>query len=410
MFDLDRWREIFQSINKNKLRSVMSGFTVAFAILLFTLLFGIVNGLENTFAVAFIDDAANSVFVRVWKTSKPYKGLQSGRRIQLKNKDYDYVAEKYEDKIEFMTARIYKNFSISHKNKQDNYNLIAAHPDHQFLEKTIMNEGRYINELDINQESKVIVIGRLVKADLFGEKPALGKRLNVNGISYKVIGIFSDDGGDNEERLSYIPVTTAQKLYGNNDYINEINIGYNPKLSLDEAIAFGNRMERDLKKQLDIHPDDQNALFVRNMAEANKGVGIFMFALGFLVIFIGSGTLIAGIIGISNIMIFVIKERTKEFGIRKALGATPSSIVGMVVQESVLITTIAGYLGLTLGTYILGAIGNSLEEDYFIKDPSVSGGLVIGATIVLILAGLMAALVPARKAAKIKPVEALSAD
>ena len=410
MFDLDRWREIFQSINKNKLRSVMSGFTVAFAILLFTLLFGIVSGLKNTFEGAFVDDAANSMIVRVWKTTKPFKGLQSNRRIQLKNPDDEYLEDKYDSKIDLMTARIFKNFSISYNNKQDNYSVTAVHPDHQFLEKTIIDEGRYINQLDINESSKVIVIGRLIKSDLFGEKPALGKRVNVGGISYKVIGIFSDDGGDNEERVAYIPVTTAQKLYGNNDYLNQIRIGYNEDLNLDEAIAFGNLIERDMRSKLDIHPDDQSALSVRNMAEGRKGVDVFMIALFFIVVFIGSGTLIAGIIGISNIMIFVIKERTKEFGIRKALGAKPSSIVGMVVQESVLITTIAGYLGLTLGTYILSLIGNNLEKDYFIKDPSVSQGLVIGATIVLIISGLIAALVPARKASQIKPVVALRAD
>ena len=410
MFDLDRWREIFQSINKNKLRSVMSGFTVAFAILLFTLLFGIVSGLKNTFEGAFVDDAANSMIVRVWKTTKPFKGLQSNRRIQLKNPDYEYLEDKYDSKIDLMTARIFKNFSISYDNKQDNYSVTAVHPDHQFLEKTIIDEGRYINQLDINESSKVIVIGRLIKSDLFGEKPALGKRVNVGGISYKIIGIFSDDGGDNEERVAYIPVTTAQKLYGNNEYLNQIRIGYNQDLNLDEAIAFGNLIERDMRSKLDIHPDDQSALSVRNMAEGRKGVDVFMVALFFIVVFIGSGTLIAGIIGISNIMIFVIKERTKEFGIRKALGAKPSSIVGMVVQESVLITTIAGYLGLTLGTYILSLIGNSLEKDYFIKDPSVSQGLVIGATFVLIISGLIAALVPARKASQIKPVVALRAD
>ena len=410
MFDLDRWREIFQSINKNKLRSVMSGFTVAFAILLFTLLFGIVSGLKNTFEGAFVDDAANSMIVRVWKTTKPFKGLQSNRRIQLKNPDYEYLEDKYDSKIDLMTARIFKNFSISYDNKQDNYSVTAVHPDHQFLEKTLIDEGRYINQLDINESSKVIVIGRLIKSDLFGEKPALGKRVNVGGISYKVIGIFSDDGGDNEERVAYIPVTTAQKLYGNNDYLSQIRIGYNQDLNLDEAIAFGNLIERDMRSKLDIHPDDQSALSVRNMAEGRKGVDVFMIALFFIVVFIGSGTLIAGIIGISNIMIFVIKERTKEFGIRKALGAKPSSIVGMVVQESVLITTIAGYLGLTLGTYILSLIGNNLEKDYFIKDPSVSQGLVIGATIVLIISGLIAALVPARKASQIKPVVALRAD
>ena len=409
MFDLDRWREIFQSISKNKLRSVMSGFTISFAILLFTLLFGVVNGLSNTFKGAFVDDAQNSMFVRVARTTKPYKGLQSGRIIQLKNENYDYVTKTYEDKIQYQTARIYKNVNITYKTKQDNYTLRAVHPDHQFLEKTIMDEGRYINARDLKEKSKVLVIGRLVKKDIFGEKPALGKRVNVNGISYKIIGIFSDDGGDNEERLTYMPVTTAQMLYGNNDYISEMNLGYNPSLSLDEAVAFGNRLERDLRTRLNIHPDDQGAIRVRNMAEANKGIGQFMGVLYFLVILIGSGTLIAGIIGISNIMIFVIKERTKEFGIRKALGAQPSSIIGMVVQESILITTIAGYLGLSLGSYILSAIGDTLEA-YFIKDPSVSPEIVIGATFTLIIAGLIAGFLPAKKAARIKPIIALRAD
>jgi putative ABC transport system permease protein len=410
MFDLDRWREIFQSINKNRLRSVMSGFTVAFAILLFTLLFGIVSGLSNTFKSAFNDDAQNAMFVRVWKTSKPYKGLQTGRRVQLRNEEYNFVKDEYANKIQYQSARIYKNVAIKYKSKADNYRLRAVHPDHQFLEKTIIDEGRYINERDIREKSKVIVIGRLIKKDLFGEKNAMNKRVNVNGSSFLIVGVFSDEGGDNEERQAYMPVSTAQMMYGNNDYISQINLGYNPDLSLDAAIAFGNKMERDLRKKMNIHPDDQSALSVRNMAEANKGVGMVMFVLYFLVIFVGSGTLIAGIIGISNIMIFVIKERTKEFGIRKALGAKPSSIVGMVVQESVLITTIAGYLGLSLGTYILTLIGDSLEKDYFIKDPSVSPGIVIGATIVLVLSGLIAGYIPAKRAANIKPIVALRAD
>jgi len=410
MFDLDRWREIFQSINKNRLRSVMSGFTVAFAILLFTLLFGIVSGLSNSFKSAFADDAQNAMFVRVWKTSKPYKGLQTGRRVQLKNSDYNYVTEEYASKIEYQSSRIYKNFSIKYKSEASSYTVMAVNPDHQFLEKTIINEGRYLNERDLREASKVIVIGRLIKKDLFGERPALGKRVNMNGSSFLIIGVFSDDGGDNEERKAFIPLSTAQRMYGNNDYISQIALGYNPDLSLDAAVAFGNQLERDLRNKLNIHPDDQSALSVRNMAEANKGVGQFMGILYAIVILIGSGTLIAGIIGISNIMIFVIKERTKEFGIRKALGAKPSSIVAMVVQESILITALAGYFGLSLGTYILSLIGNSLEEEYFIKDPSVSPGIVIGATIVLILSGLIAGYLPAKKAANIKPIVALRAD
>ncbi len=410
MFDLDRWREIFQSINKNRLRSIMSGFTVAFAILLFTLLFGVASGLGNFFKTAFADDAQNMMVVRVWKTTIPYKGLQTGRRIQLKNRDYNFVADEYSNNIQFQTARINNNFSIKYKNKANNYSIRAVHPDHQFLEKTIIDEGRYLNERDLKSKSKVIVIGRLIKKDLFGEKIALGKRVNVNGSSFLIIGIFSDEGGDNEERMAYMPVTTAQMMYGNNDYINQINLGYNPALSTDAAIAFGEKVERDMRKKLNIHPDDQSALSVRNMAEANKFFGIIMFALYLIIAFIGSGTLVAGIIGISNIMIFVIKERTKELGIRKALGAKPSAIIGMVVQESVLITAIAGYAGLSLGTYILSLIGNSLEEQYFIKDPSVSPGIVIGATIILVFSGLIAGYVPAKRAAKIKPIEALRAD
>jgi len=410
MFDLDRWREIFQSINKNRLRSVMSGFTVAFAILLFTLLFGIVSGLSNTFSDQFADDAQNAMFVRVWKTTRPYKGLQTGRAIQLRNGDYDYIKDEYGNKLQYKSSRIYKNFTLKYKNEASNYSVMAINPDHQFLEKTIINEGRYVNERDIKDKAKVIVIGRLIKEDLFGQKPALGKRLNVNGSSYLIIGIFSDEGGDNEERKAFIPLSTAQMIYGNNDYISQIALGYDPKLSLDAAVAFGNQMERDLRNKLNIHPDDQSALSVQNMAEANKGVGLFVGVLYAIVILIGSGTLIAGIIGISNIMIFVIKERTKEFGIRKALGAKPSSIIAIVVQETVLITTLAGYLGLTLGTYILSAMGNSLEEDYFIKDPSVSTGIVVGATVVLILAGLIASYIPAKRAANIKPIVALRAD
>lgn len=411
MFDLDRWREIFQSINKNRLRSIMSGFTVAFAILLFTLLFGISQGLGNFFKDAFADDAQNSMRVRVWKTSKPYKGLKTGRNIQLKNKDYDFIADEYKNKIQYQSARIYKNFTIRYKKNSDIYNVRAVHPDHQFLEKSIIEEGRFLNVRDLNENAKVIVIGKKIKEDLFGEKPALRKRVNMNGSSFLIIGVFSDEGNDNEERVAYMPVSTAQMMYGNNDYISQIVLGYNPNLSLDEAVGFGNKMERDLRKKLDIHPDDQSALSVRNMAEANKGVGQFMFILFFIVIVVGSGTLVAGIIGISNIMIFVIKERTKEFGIRKAIGAKPSSIVGMVVQESVLITTIAGYIGLSLGTFVLkNDAVRELLEDYFIKDPDVSPAIVIGATIVLILSGLIAGYVPAKRAANIKPIVALRVD
>ena len=406
MFDLDLWREIFQSISKNKLRSVLTGFTVTFAILLFTILFGIANGLNNTFKEAFVDDAANSIFLLSGKTSKAYKGLQAGRRIQFKNEDFDYVGESYDSKIEFLSARVYKSLQASYKNERSAYSVRGVHPDHQFLEKTKIKDGRYLNQRDMQEETKVAVIGRLVEKDLFLKESALGKFINLSGVQYKVVGVFTDDGGDNEERLIYLPITTAQKIYGNNDYIDQINLTYNPEMNYYQAIAFGNDIIRDLQKRFSINPTDQNAIRVRNYANGSKGIDQMNTVLGIIIILIGMGTLIAGIVGVSNIMIFIVKERTKEIGIRKALGAAPKAIVRIILLESILITTLAGYFGLLLGVGALELIGTSLE-DFFIKDPGVSQSLVISATIVLILAGALAGYVPAKRAAHIKPIVAL---
>lgn len=409
MFDRDLWREIFQSINMNRTRSVLSGFTVAFAILLFTILFGIANGLNNTFDEAFSDDANNSIFIQSGTTTKANKGFQAGRQIQFKNKDYDYIKEEYGDKVQFITSRIYLNVNASFRNEQNSYSVRAVHPDHQFLENTKIKEGRYINQLDIDNKSKVVVIGRLVEEDLFLKTTALGKYLSLNGLQYKIVGIFEDDGGDDEERLIYMPVSTAQRVYGNNDYIDQINLTYNPEMNYDKAISFSNDLTRDLKDRFDVALNDQRAIRVRNLANESKAVNQMTFGLGVIIIVIGFGTLIAGIVGVSNIMIFIVKERTKEIGIRKALGASPKSIVSIILTESILITTIAGYVGLLIGMGILEFVGPSLET-YFIKDPSVSTSLVIGATITLIVAGGIAGYLPAKKASLIKPIVALRDD
>ncbi|GGG33900.1 ABC transporter permease [Bizionia arctica] len=409
MFDRDLWREIFQSINMNRTRSVLSGFTVAFAILLFTILFGIANGLNNTFAEAFSDDANNSIFIQSGTTTTASKGYQAGRQIQFKNKDFDYIKETYGDKVQYITSRNYLNVNASFRNEKDAYSVRAVHPDHQFLENTRIKEGRYINQLDIDNKSKVIVIGRLVEEDLFLKTTALGKYLSLNGLQYKIVGIFEDDGGDNEERLIYMPVSTAQRVYGNNDYIDQINLTYNPEMDFDKAISFSNTLTTDLKDRFDVASSDQRAIRVRNLANESKTVNQMTFGLGIIILVIGFGTLIAGIVGVSNIMIFIVKERTKEIGIRKALGASPKSIVTIILAESVLITAIAGYVGLLIGMAVLKFVGPSLEV-YFIKDPSVSTSLVIGATITLIVAGGIAGYLPAKKASLIKPIVALRDD
>ena len=407
MFDFDRWIEIFQTISKNKLRTVLSGFTIAFAILLFTLLFGIGNGLKHTFEKQFAGDSQNSIYVRSGSTTKPYKGLQSGRRIQFRNDDTKFMNEKFEDEIQFFSPRITRNVQAIYKGEQNRYEIRGVYPDYQPLEEAVIQDGRFISALDLKRKAKVIAIGRLVEKDLFGNLSALDKNINLDGLSYKVIGVFSDPGGDNDERYIYTPFSTMQSIYKENDEVDNFGMTFNPKLKVDDAIAFSNLLTKVLKEKHNVDPRDQAAIRVFNYAEGTKNVQQFMTVLNVIILFIGIGTLIAGIIGISNIMVYIVKERTKELGIRKALGATPKSIIGMILMESIFITAVAGYSGLLIGVFTLRAIGDGLEE-YFIINPSVETYVVTGATIILIIAGTIAGYIPAKRAAGIKPIVALN--
>ncbi|CAM1333294.1 ABC transporter permease [Tenacibaculum aestuariivivum] len=409
MFDLDRWREIFQSISKNKLRSILSGFTVAFAILLFTLLFGIGNGLQNTFKNEFAKDAINSIYIESNITAKAYKGNQIGRKIQFKNDDFEFLKKQYADQIQMISPYLKRTAKVVYKTAEDTYTIRGVYPKYDFLESATVTVGRFLNIRDINQKSKVVVLGRMVVKDLFGEIPAYGKLLNIDGLTYKIIGVFSDSGGDTDERFIYIPFTTMQQVYGSNDYIEMFGITYNPILSANQAIAFSTKMHKALNKKHVVSPDDQRAILVNNYAESNKKVATMMVVLSVLILIIGLGTLIAGVVGISNIMVYIVKERTKELGIRKAVGATPKTIISMIMLEAIFITTLSGYLGLILGIGILKVVAPSLE-DYFILNPGVSTPVVIGATITLILSGVIAGYLPAKRAASIKPIVALRAD
>jgi|TARA_B110000305_G_scaffold30593_1_gene29120 putative ABC transport system permease protein len=410
MFSRDRWLEIFDSIKKNKLRTFLSGFTVALGILIFVVLFGFGNGLDNTFDKFFKDDALNTMWVRSGRTSKAYMGYKANRRIEFDNKDLKDITSRFAFYIDGITPRMTESGNVGYKLESNNYSIRGVAPSHQKNEMTIMMKGRYINGLDVENKERNAVIGRLVELDLFNGEDAIGKFVSGGGRSWKVVGVFQDDGGDNEERIVYTPYTTLQLIQKNTDKLGQIIISYKPELGYAGAVAFENQLKKYLKQKKFIDPTDPRGIFIRSAASNLRENDQFKSALSSIILFVGIGTLLAGIIGISNIMVFVVKERTKELGIRKAIGATPSSIIGMILQEAIFITSISGYAGLLAGIGILKLVGNTLEEDYYITDPYVDLNTALAATILLIGFGAFAGYLPAKRAASIKPIEALRDD
>jgi putative ABC transport system permease protein len=407
MFNRDNWDEIFETISKNKLRTFLSGFTVALGIFIFVILFGFGNGLKNSFQEFFQDDATNIFRLFPGKTNLPYAGFKSGRTIEFDNKDLAAIQKKFAFQIQYITPRIQRNYTVKYKNKSNNYGLRAVAPGHQKAEKTILMKGRFINQQDVLNKTKYVVIGRLVEIDLFEGADALGKFVNIGKRSFKVVGVFQDDGGDNEERFVYTPYTTNQLIEKNTDKVGQIIVAFKPIIGYQGAMLFEEELMAFMKKRHDINPVDEGAIFLRNVADDLEQNQQFGSLLQIVVAFVGIGTLIAGIIGISNIMVYVVKERTKELGIRKAIGATPRSVITMILQESIFITTAAGYVGLFGGILLLKSMGDTLD-DYFIKNPYIDSGTAIFATVLLIVFGGIAGYVPARRAARIKPIEALN--
>jgi putative ABC transport system permease protein len=406
MLNRDRWREIFETIGKNKLRTFLSGFTVALGIFIFIILFGLGNGLKNTFQEFFLDDASNAIFLYPGKTSMPYKGFKANRRIEFENDDLEDIRQNFAMLTEFVTPRISRSALTRYKNESNTYTTRAVAPGHQLVEKTILMKGRYINENDINEKTKNAVIGRLVAKDLFKTEDPLGKYINVGSTAFKVVGVFQDDGGDREERYIYISYTTRQLLEKSNNKVDQLIVTFPKELGHAGAIALESSLKKYFKDKKSIDPRDPNGIYFQNLTDELKQSQQFAVVLQLIVSFVGLGTLIAGIIGISNIMVFVVKERTKELGIRKALGATPKSVIQMILQESVFITAISGYVGLFLGIAVLKNIGLKLEE-YFIKDPYIDLGTALTATLILILFGAIAGYIPAKRASSIKPIVAL---
>ncbi|MDG5490693.1 ABC transporter permease [Psychroserpens sp. SPM9] len=411
MFDIERWQEIFETLSKNKLRTFLTGLSVASGIFILVVLLGFSKGIENGVKSQFERDATNLITVWTGVTTKGYKGLNPGRYIQMKNENFDMISQKYEDHIEYQTSLFpIWGAEIAYKNETGNYRVRGAMPDQQFIENADMESGRFVNLADLEDNRKVAVIGRRLKQDLFKDEDPIDKSIQIFGMSFKVIGVFIDPGGEREEQQAYIPLSTSQKVFNAGDNIRNMLFTVKMSDNFDDAVALStgmaNAIENELKLMHTVSPDDTSAVRVFNTLEEAKQIYGLIATIQAVFWFVGIGTIIAGIVGVGNIMLIIVKERTKEIGIRKALGALPMSIVGMILQEAVFVTMFAGLFGLIFGLGLLELVGPQIESD-FIKYPQVDFNIALTTVFLLVFAGALAGFIPAYRAAKIKPIVAL---
>jgi putative ABC transport system permease protein len=407
MFDLDKWQEIYETIKKNKLRTFLTGFSVAWGIFMLIILLGSGYGLENGVRKEFAGDAVNYISINGGVTSKPYKGMKPGRFIQMENKDLKTLStlsnvDKYSSR-----SRLWQINTINYRDQYGTFDVFAISPDYRYVEDIEMISGRFLNENDQQETRKVVSLGRLVYEDLFkGGINAIDEYVNIGGVPFKVIGVFNDPGSDRDLQRVYLPASTGQRVFGMGERVNSVQLMLGDA-TVEESYQTVEEIKASMSDRFKFDPTDTRALFIFNSIENYQQFMDLFASIRIFIWFIGIGTIIAGIVGVSNIMMIVVKERTKEIGVRKALGATPWSIISLILQESILITAFAGYVGLVLGVGLLELIGGSFQGDSYFANPEVNINVALGATVILIVAGALAGFVPARKAASVKPVVAL---
>ncbi|MCF6347593.1 MAG: ABC transporter permease [Flavobacteriaceae bacterium] len=415
MFDLDRWQEIFDTIRKNKLRTFLTGLSVASGIFILVILLGFGQGFQNGIRKEFENDATNRIWVWTRVTTKEHDGLNPGRRIQLRNSNYEYSISAFADDLEYK-SRVFRvrGVSINYKKESGAYGIQGVSPDYQKIENTKMVTGRFLNQLDMDKLHKVVIISKKIKRELMKEvEDPLNEYLQLSGINFKIVGVYTDEGGEREENRIYIPTTTAQSVFNGQNKVANMSFTLALKENFDETVFASKKFTTNLKQYLQnahqVAPDDDNAIGVFSALEEAKRYYTLTNNISLFFWFVGICTIIAGIVGVSNIMLIIVKERTKEIGIRKALGAKPWSIIGMILHEAIFVTAVAGFAGLIFSMGLLEIIGPSIEVDY-ISNPTVNFSIAMTMVFLLILAGALAGFFPAWRAAKIQPIEALRGE
>ncbi|HEY3804561.1 MAG TPA: ABC transporter permease [Kofleriaceae bacterium] len=422
MFSLDRWGEVFDTIRRNKLRTALTAISVAWGIFVMIVLLGMGRGLNNGIRYSFRQEAMNVVRVTANRTSIPYAGYNVGRKLTFQNRDYtNALTVKGIDHLDaqfFIKGGAFGGgeMKLQRGVKSNVFGVNAVYPDNFYTGGYEIIEGRYLNAIDIGTLRKAVVIGKPVRDFLFGHGDSngpgdggfddpIGQWIVIGGVPFEVIGVYTDQGSEEEERQVFLPTTTAQLAFNGADRIGMLSFTVG-----DANAATAHAITREIVGQLaashQFSPDDPQAARVFDNVEGYERFSQFFLVISLFVLVIGLGTLAAGVVGVSNIMMIAVRERTREIGIRKALGATPVSIVAMIVQEAVFLTSIAGLIGLSAAVGFLSVMPHFIQTD-MIRDPSVRIGVGVLAALGLVVAGALAGFVPARAAAKVNPVQTL---
>ena len=415
LFDLDRWQEIWITITHNKSRSFLTAFGVFWGMFMLVLMVGAGNALAKGISSQVEGFAANSCFFWTQNTSEPYKGFRKGRRWEMRNSDVAII-QKNVPELQYISPMLFgasgdKNVVRGEKN--GSYQIKGCYPVYDKIERSKILQGRYINDIDIEQNRKVCIIGERVYEVLFQKgEVAIGKLVKVNGIYFQVIGVArktanASIGGSMDESV-ILPFSTMQKAFNQGNTIHFLGATSRPGIKVK---VVEDKIKETFKNLHQISPADKDAVGSMNVEDQFSMFNNLFIGINALIWIVGLGTLLAGAIGVSNIMLVTVRERTKEIGIRRALGATPRNIIGQILSESVVLTVLAGVGGIVLGVGLLSAVGVALSQgDQFFKDPQIGFGMAIGSLTILLIIGTFAGFIPAQRAMMIKPVEAISEE
>lgn len=421
MIDRDQWREIWMVLSRNKLRAFLTAFGVFWGIFMMVIMLGAGTGLRNGATQAMDGWTTNSMFMWTQGTSMPYKGFKRGRYFRLRNNDVDAIREHIKE-VDIISPRNQLGGYRGSNNvvrgvKTGAFDLYGDYPEYNQIEKVKLLQGRLLSHGDIHEKRKIAVIGKVVYETLFeSDEDPIGKYISVKGVNFKVVGLFKSNGADRgeaeeQEKSIYIPFSTFQTAFHLGDEVGWLAISSKPDIPVRIA---GEKVKALLKERHSIHPEDKRAFGSWNLEENFKKMTGLFTGINALSLIVGILTLIAGCIGVSNIMLVIVKERTKELGIRRAIGATPLKVIKQIVLESLSLTIIAGIIGVLCGVWLLEGVAFTLEtfgiENDFFKHPGVDLKTVLLALSILIISGLLAGIIPAQRAVSIKPVDALRAE